>query len=191
MFLILLARAAPAFLPTALSVALRPLFPLQQAQYVQVFLLKPVPFCTLFAGLGSTNKSTISLFFSSYLILALSSPHCPFFHLPFYLKLSGRNYLHSPPVISSYNGCPATRFSRGTTQLTSWPDGERYLRPLQFLVVSLLLSLVSNLFFSRTGGVLSHRSPLTHRFPRFLPSNFHFLSSTLQRTQPSVKFLSL
>ena len=46
--LFLLARAAPAFLPTALSVALRPLFSFRQAQYVQVFPLKRAPFCTLF-----------------------------------------------------------------------------------------------------------------------------------------------
>ena len=63
LFLFLLARAALAYLPTALSVALRPLFPSQQAQYTQVFLLKPAPFCTLFAGVSSTNKSAISLFF--------------------------------------------------------------------------------------------------------------------------------
>ena len=80
LFLFLLARAALAFLPTALSVALRPLFPFQQAQYVQVFPLKPAPFCTLFAGLGSTNKSSTSLFFSYYLTLVLSSP--PSFLLP-------------------------------------------------------------------------------------------------------------
>ena len=46
LFLFLLARAALAFLPTVLSVALRPLFPLQQAQYVPVFPLKSTPFCT-------------------------------------------------------------------------------------------------------------------------------------------------
>ena len=74
LFLFLLAKAAPAFLPTALSVALRPHFPFQQAQYVQVFPLKPAPFCTLFAGLGSTIKSAISLLFSSCLTLVLSSP---------------------------------------------------------------------------------------------------------------------
>ena len=68
-----LAKAALAFLPTALSVALRPPFPFRQAQYVQVSPLKPVPFCTLFAGLGSTNKSAISLLFSC-LTLVLSSP---------------------------------------------------------------------------------------------------------------------
>ena len=65
LFLFLLARTALAFLPTALSVALRPLFPFRQAQYAQVFPLKPAPFCTLFAGLGSTNKSAISLLLPS------------------------------------------------------------------------------------------------------------------------------
>ena len=73
--LFLLARAAPTFMPTALSVAPRPLFPFQQAQYAQVSPLKPAPFCTLFAGLGSTNKSAISLLFSSYLTL-LHLPRC-------------------------------------------------------------------------------------------------------------------
>ena len=63
--LFLLAKAAPAYLPSALSVALRPLFPFQQAQYVQVFPLKPAPFYTLFAGLGNTNKSAVSLLFLS------------------------------------------------------------------------------------------------------------------------------
>ena len=72
-------------------------------------------------------------------------------------------------------GPPDIRFSRGTTRLMSWPDGERYLCHLQSLVVSLLLSLVSTLVFSRTGGVLFHRDLLTHRFPRFSPRNLCFL----------------
>ena len=74
--LFLLARAALAFLPTALYVALRPLFPFRQAQFVQVFPLKPAPFCTLFAGLGNTIKSAIFLLLSdSRSVLAtLSSP---------------------------------------------------------------------------------------------------------------------
>ena len=172
--LFLLARAAPAFLPTALSVALRPLFPFRQPRYVQVFPLKPAPFCTLFAGLGSTNKPATSLPFSYHLTLVLSSPPCPLLHLSFYLKLcgrSGRNCLLSPPVLSGYNESPDTRFSRETTWLMSWPDGERYLRPPQSLVVSLLLPLVSVLVFSRTEGVLSHRSSLTRRFPRLPPRN--------------------
>ena len=91
LFLFLLARVAPAYLPTALSMTLRPLFPFQQAQFVQVFPLKPAPFCTLFAGLGSTNKPATSLFFSSYLTLVLFSPPCPLLHLSFHLKLCGRS----------------------------------------------------------------------------------------------------
>ena len=42
-----------------------------------VFLLKPAPFCTLFAGLGNTIKSAIFLLFFSFLTLVLSSPPCP------------------------------------------------------------------------------------------------------------------
>ena len=61
LFLFLLAKTALAFLPTALSLALRPPFPFRQAQYAQVFPLNPAPFCTLFAGLGNTNKSSTSL----------------------------------------------------------------------------------------------------------------------------------
>ena len=63
---------------------------------------------------------------------------------------------------------------------------------------ALLASLVSIILFFRTGGVLSHRnfwhagSLSFHRgtcAPSLcLPCSF---SSTLQRTQPSVKFLSL
>ena len=171
LFLFLLARAAPAFLPTALSVALRPLFSFRQAQYVPVFPLKPVSFCTLSAGLGNTIKSAIFLLFSSCLTLVLSSPPCPL-HLSCYLKLcgrSGRNCLLSP-VLSSYNGSLDTHFSREMTQLMSLPDGECCLRPPQSLVVS-LLSVVSTLVFSWTGGVLSHQSILTHRFPQFPPRN--------------------
>ena len=63
-FLFLLVKVALAFLPTALSVALRTLFPFQQAMYVKVFLLMLAPFYILFAGLGRTNKSATSLLLS-------------------------------------------------------------------------------------------------------------------------------
>ena len=158
--------------------ALRPLFPFQQAQYAQVSLLKSAPFCKLFAGFSRTNKSAIFLLFSSYLTLVLSSPICPLLHLFFFLKLcgrSGRNRLLSPPLLSDYNESPDTCFSRGTTRLTSLPDGVRYLCLPQFLVVSLLSSLVSTLLFSRTGGVLSDLNSLTHKFSRFPPRNLCFL----------------
>ena len=84
LFLSLLAKTGLAYLPTALSVASRPPFSFQQTQYAQVFPLKLAPSCTLFAGFGNTNKSAISLLFSSNLILALSLPPCT---LSFYLNL--------------------------------------------------------------------------------------------------------
>ena len=178
LFLFLLATAAPAFLSTTLSVALRPLFPFRQAQYVQVFPLKPGPFRMLFAGLGSTNKSAISLLFCYYLTLVLSSQPCPLLHLSSYLKLCGRsvrNCLLSPPVLSGHNGSQDTCFSRVTTRLMSWPEGERFLRSPQSLEVSLPLSLVSTLAFFRTEGVLSHLNFLTHRFYRFPLKNLYSL----------------
>ena len=81
LFLFLLAKAALGYLPTALSVALKPLFPFRQAQYAQVSLLKPGPFCTLFAGLGSTNKSAASLLSDSRSVLTTLSA-LPSFLLP-------------------------------------------------------------------------------------------------------------
>ena len=147
-FLFLLAKVALVYLPTALSVALKPLFPFQEAQFAQVFPLKPVPFCMLFAGLGSNNKSTTSL----YLTLILFLPLCPLLRLFFYLKLcdrSGSDCLLSP-ILLGYNGSLDTRFSSETTQQMSWPDGECYLRPPQSFVVShLLYPLLS---FLQLGG---------------------------------------
>ena len=63
--------------------ALRPLFPFKQAQYVQIFPLKPAPCCTLFAGLGNTNKSASFFFFlsDSRFVLATLS-FSPFSLLP-------------------------------------------------------------------------------------------------------------
>ena len=82
--------------------------------------------------------------------------------------------------LSSLSSCS---FSRGTTRLTSLPDGERCLRPPQSLVVSLLL-LVFTVVFSRTGGVLFHQSILTHRFPQFPLRNLCSLVITASMTFP-------
>ena len=164
LFLFLLAKATLAYLPTALSEALRPLFPFQQAQYAQVSLLKPASLSKLFAGLCIINKSATFLLFS-YMTLALSSSFCFLLRLSCYLNLSGRNCLFSPPVLSGYNGFLDTCFFRETMQLISWPDGESYLCPLQFVVISFFLSLVSTYHVSRTRGILSYLNSLTHRFP--------------------------
>ena len=53
--------------------SLWPLFSFWQAQYAQVFRLKPAPFCTLFAGLGSTINSAIFLLLLSDTRSVLSS----------------------------------------------------------------------------------------------------------------------
>ena len=107
LFLFLLANAASAYLPTALSVALRALFPFQQAQYVQVFPLKRTPFCPLSADLGSTNNSTISLLFTYYLTLVLSSPPC--------------RLLHCPLILNSVTDLARTTFSLLLYQTTMGP----------------------------------------------------------------------
>ena len=183
------AKAALAFLPTAYFVALRPLFPFRKTQFVQVFLLKPAPFCNLFTGLGNTKKFAISL-------LLLSDFRFVLLRLFFYLKLSGRNCLLSPSLPLGYNGSPDTHFSRGTTWLISWLDGERYSCPLQSLVVSLLLPLVSTLVFSRTNALfkfLDTQVPSLSTEELVLPlhARVYSISSLLQWTQASAKLLSL
>ena len=151
--------------------ALRPLFPFQQVQYVQIFPLKPVPLCTLFAGLGSTNKPATSLLLlsDSRSVLATLS-FSPSFLLPETLWQIWQELSSFSSVLSGCNGFTDTRFSRGTTRLMSWRNRERYSCPLQSLLVS-LLSLVSTFVFSRTGGALSHRNSSTRRFARFPPRN--------------------
>ena len=144
LFLLLQAKVALAYLPTALSVALRPIFPFQQVQYVQLFLLKPAPCCTLFAGLGSINNSAISLLLSSYLTLVLSSPPCPpSFLLPQTLWQIWKK-------LSSLSSCSVRlqwvsrhSFLLGNDVADELARRECYLHPPQSLVVSFLLSLVS------------------------------------------------
>ena len=74
--------------------------------------------------------------------------------LSFYLNLSGRsgrNCLLFLFVLLGYNESPGIHITWGTTLLIIWQDGERYSCPEQSLVLSLFLSLVCNLLFSRTG----------------------------------------
>ena len=134
--------------------------------------------CAILHALCWSRQHQQTCHFSSLLLLSdsrsvlatLSSP--PFFLSSKSLwKIWKELSSLSPPVLSRCNGSSNTRFLWGTTRLMSWPDGERYLRPPQSLVVSLLLSLVSTLVFSRIGGVLPHRNSPSRRLPRFPPRN--------------------
>ena len=182
-----LAKTAPAYLPTALSVALRSLFPFQQVQYAQVFPLKPAPFCTLCAGLGRTNKSAISFLFSCFLFLSdshfvlatLSSP--PFFLVSqtIWQELSSLSsssiWLQWVPGLSILSrNDSADELARRRALLT----------PLQSLVISLLLSLVSTFLGLEAYcliSVLRHTGSLDFHRETCVPSSRSLcsLSSTL------------
>ena len=109
------------------------------------------------------------LHFSFYLTLVLSSPLS--FLLPQTLWQIWQELSSLPSCTTRLQWVPGYSFLLGTMQLMSWPDRECYLHPLQPLVVSLLLTLVSTLFFSWSGGILSHQNSLTHTYPRFPPRN--------------------
>ena len=77
LFFLPLVKAGLAFMSTAPSVALRPLF--SAGPDAQVFQLKPMPFCKLFASLSSTNKSVSSLFSDCCSVPATLSSTASFF----------------------------------------------------------------------------------------------------------------
>ena len=156
-----------AYLPTALSVALRPLFPSQQAQYVLVFQLKPALFCTLFAGLGSTNK------FATFLLLLSDSFLTTLFSPPSFLL--SQTLWQFWQKLSSFSSCsirlqwvPEHSFLSGNDAADELARRGALLAPS---AVPCSLSLISRIHFSRTGGILSHLNYLTHRFPQFPPKN--------------------
>ena len=169
LFLFLLARAAPAYLPTALSVVLRPPFPFRQAQYVQVFPLKPAPFCTLFAGFGNTSKPATSLLLSdSRSILAtLSSP--PSFLLPqtFWQKLSSFSCSIRLQMIHGHSFLPRNDVADEVARLGA------LLAPSA--IPCSLCSFTPRIRFSWTVSVLSRLNFSTRRFSRFPPRNLCFL----------------
>ena len=160
-------------MPTALSLALRPLFSFQQVLYAQVFPLKLAPLCELFAGLCSTYKSATShLLSDSRFVLATLFSFPPF--------LLPQSLWHE---LCSYCSCsirlqwvPGHSFLPGNNAADKLAGQGALLVPSVIPCGhSLLLLLVFAFIFSQTGGVLSHLNSLTHRFPRFPPRNLCFL----------------
>ena len=156
--LFLLSKAGIVYLPAAHFVSLRPLFPFRQAQFAQVFLLKPLSFCKLSVGLGSTNKSAISLlllfdsrfFLSSVFSFTSNSLTGTIFCLFLYCQST------MVPRYSFFPGKDATDevARQGALLLT-------------FAIPCILspLPLVSIILFFRTGGIPSYLNSLTHRSP--------------------------
>ena len=119
----LVAKKALVSMPTALFVALKPSFHIQQVQCVQAFLLKPAPFCKLSASMDSTNKSASSP------PLRLSLCSCYFFlssifpSIPHSLLHLARTILSFLLFVSDSNGSSEpNHFFRAMIRLMSWLD---------------------------------------------------------------------
>ena len=89
-------------------------------------------------------------------LVTMSSP--PSFLLPQTLWQIWQELSFLSPCSIRQQWVPGHLFIQGNDAADEVVRRERYLRPLQSLVVSLLLSLVSTLVFSRTGGILSHQN---------------------------------
>ena len=172
MFLFLLAKAALTSVPTAHFAALTPLFRFRQAQFVQIFPLKLAPFCKLFAGLGSSSKSAISLLLlsdSRSVLATLSSSLAFIYHKPF--GRSARSCFLSS-LLSGYDGSPNIHFFPGND--TRWTGN--VLSPLTFLDTR-VPSVSTEEPLRNTGTLLSHHACFV-------------LSRLRCRTQSSVEPLS-
>ena len=127
-----------------------------------VFPLKPAPFCTLFAGLGNTIKSAIFLLSDSRSVLAtmFSSPSF----------LLSQTLWQIWQELSFFSSCSIRlQWVLRHSFLPGNDAADELARWGALLAPSAIpcsrLPFISTLVFSRTGGVLSLRSILTHRVP--------------------------
>ena len=143
--------------------------------FLSVFPLKLVPFCKLSAGLGSNNKSAISLLLSDSRSVLTTLSSYPSFLLPQVLLHIWQELFFLSFLLSGYNGYPQTLPKM--TRLRICPGGVRYSCPLQSLAVSLLFLLISTLLFSRTGDELFYLNSSTHTSSWFLLRNLCSLAT--------------
>ena len=148
--------------------ALRPLFPFRQAQYVQVFPLGPASFCKLFAGLSNTNKSATSLLLlsdSRFVLVTLSSQTL--------WQIWQELYSFSSCFIR-LRGAPGHSFLPRNDVADELARRGALLLPSATSAIpcslSPLISHTHSCHFSDWRR-LSHRNSLTHRFPRLPPRN--------------------
>ena len=142
----------------------------------------------------------MSLLFSSYLTLTLSSPPCSLLHLSFYLKSPADlvGTVFSLLLFYQATMVPGHSFLMGNDAADELADGERYLRPMQLHVVSLLSCIhscllsdwkrtVSSKFFDTQVLSISTEELVLPRHARCVFSRLHcnghnlLLSSYLSR----------
>ena len=120
---------ALAFLPAAHFVALRPLFPFRQAQFAQVFLFKPAPFCNF--SVAPTSLPFLCLFSSSQALALCSSSSFllsqSFWHV--WQELSSLSCTIRLLLVLGHS------FLQGNDAADELAGGVRYSCPLQSLVV--------------------------------------------------------
>ena len=134
------------FLPTAHFVILRPHFPIRQAQFVQVFPLKPAPFCKLSADVGSTNKSAIPL------RLSLCSRHYVF---SFVFPFTANSLAHLTKTVLLSSDTMRLQLVPGDSFLPEDNDANKFARRGTLLLLSAIpcslspfISLIRSYLFS-------------------------------------------
>ena len=149
------------------------------AQYAQVFPLKPGTFCTLIAGISSTNKFATSLLFSSLVlsdsrsVLATLSSSLSFFCLKLLQIWQELRSLYCCSI--GLHWVHKFLFFPGNNAADKLARREAVLVPSA--IPCSLSSLTSHIHsrLSQTGSVLFHLNSSSHRFPRLPSRNLCFL----------------
>ena len=125
----------------------------------------PVPFCTLFAGFGSTNKSAT-------LLLLLSESRSILFSIFSFTVISLADLAGSLFSLLLFHQATMGPWILGNDAADELARRRALLVPSVIpCSLSSFISRIHSFLFFRTGGVLSHRNSSTHRFPRSPPRN--------------------